>query len=185
MSARGTPQDRKGLQVDRSETTGWTTGFANVLGVSSGSVHGDGLVNVFTAGERVMPMYAVQGCDYGLQTLADPATGTLRRPACRCCTRTTTPTPSGLTADTQVLTDSADADVDYLVKDSTGNKVRFTAGFWSNARKIGFFRSDAPLVPPIVQGSLNTFWQYGFPTPYLNATAEPVTRRAAPPPTLL
>ena len=31
------------------------------------------LVNVFTAGNRVMPMFAVQGCDYGLQTLADPA----------------------------------------------------------------------------------------------------------------
>ncbi len=47
-------------------------GFANVLGVPSGSVHADALVNVFTAGQRVMPMYAVKGCDYGLQTLVGP-----------------------------------------------------------------------------------------------------------------
>ena len=51
-------------------------GFAKVLGVdSTATCTADALVNVFTAGKRVMPMYAVQGCDYGLQTLADPASG--------------------------------------------------------------------------------------------------------------
>ena len=50
-------------------------GLANFLGIDSTTVHGSALVNVFTAGKRVMPMYAVQGCDYGLQTLADPANG--------------------------------------------------------------------------------------------------------------
>ena len=64
----------KGLQViaPRNKVQ---YGFARVLGVQNGSVSASALVNVFTAGKRVMPMYAVQGCDYGLQTLADPANG--------------------------------------------------------------------------------------------------------------
>ena len=67
-------------------------GFAKVLGVGNGNVKADALVNVFTAGQRVMPMYAVQGCDYGLQTLADPASG--HSPAaCRRSPSTRTRTP--------------------------------------------------------------------------------------------
>ena len=49
----------KGLQViaPRNKVD---YGFANVMGVPSGNVNADALVNVFTAGQRVMPMYAVK-----------------------------------------------------------------------------------------------------------------------------
>ncbi len=50
-------------------------GFADIIGVSNGTVRATATVNVFTGGLRVMPMFAVTGCDYGNQTLADPASG--------------------------------------------------------------------------------------------------------------
>ena len=88
-------------------------------------------MNVFTGGLRVMPMFAVTGCDYGNQTLADPASGHATTGVPMPCTRRRPHQHIDLTADTQVVTDSTGADVDSLVKDSTGNKVRFTASFWA------------------------------------------------------
>jgi hypothetical protein len=148
-----------GLQVLSPEN--WVDyGLADIIGIDGANVRADATVNVFTGGLRVMPMFAVTGCDYGNQTLADPASGHAT---------TTVPTlyldgdtnTIDLTADTQVLTDSTPADVDSLVKDSTSNMLRFEGSNWDKARKIGFFRSDDSSVPPLIQ---TTFWQYGDAT---------------------
>ena len=50
-------------------------GFGKALGFSGGNVRAAATVHVYSPGLRVMPMFAVQGCDYGLQTLADPSGG--------------------------------------------------------------------------------------------------------------
>ena len=81
-----------------------------MLGVQNGNVAASALVNVFTAGKRVMPMYAVQGCDYGLQTLADPANGH------------TTPVVPTLAFDTDTNTTQLTA-LSQELKNSTGNVV--------------------------------------------------------------
>ncbi len=46
-----------------------------------------------------------------------------------------------LTADSEVLMDSAGGVVTNLVHNSTGNTLTFTASKWSNSRYIGFFRA--------------------------------------------
>jgi Flp pilus assembly protein TadG len=138
----------KGLQViaPRNKVD---YGFANFLGVSSGYVTEDALVNVFTAGKRVMPMYAVQGCDYGLQTLADPANGHTTPVVPTLAYDSDTNTTS-LTPISQVLRNSSNTVVSTLTLNSTGNSVRFEAKKWVNATKIGFFRGDDP-APGLVQ----------------------------------
>jgi hypothetical protein len=159
-----------GLQVLSPEN--WVEyGLADVIGVDGANVRATATVNVFTGGLRVMPMFAVTGCDYGNQTLADPASG-----------HSTTPVPTlyadadtntiDLTADTQVLKDSTGTDVEFLVKDSTGNKLRFEGSRWSAARRIGFFRSDDATVAPTFQGPNTPFWLYGV-TPETNLNPNP------------
>ncbi len=144
----------KGLQVTAPRNK-VDYGFANVMGVPSGSVNADALVNVFTAGERVMPMYAVQGCDYGLQTIADPATGHVLTPTVVLAFNSDTNT-TRLTADSQVVKDSTGAVVTNLVKDSTGNTLTFDASKWSDSRYIGFFRLDD--TNPTLVVKQNAWW---------------------------
>ena len=143
----------KGLQVvaPRNKVD---FGLANFIGVDSTTVNGRALINVFTAGKRVMPMFAVEGCDYGLQTLADPATG-----------HTTPVVPATLfaTLDTnqnnlvynQVTSpfspqprNSSGTDVSSLTLNSTNNTVSIDASKWKDLAAIGFFRAngDAPIV---------------------------------------
>jgi hypothetical protein len=138
----------KGLQVIAPDNK-VDFNLANFLGVSSAQVHGRALVNVFTAGKRVMPMYAVQGCDYGLQTLADPANGHTT-PVVPTLAYDSDTNTTALTSLSQVLKSSAGTVVSTLTLNSTGNTVSFEAKKWVNATKIGFFRGDNP-DPALVQ----------------------------------
>jgi Flp pilus assembly protein TadG len=144
----------KGLQViaPRNKVD---YGFANLLGVSSGSVQADALVNVFTAGQRVMPMYAVKGCDYGLQTLSDPANGAVTTPVIVLAFDTDT-NITKLVAGSQLLRDSTGGVVTSLDQNSTGNTLTFEASKWSDSRYIGFFRADDP--SPALVVKQNTWW---------------------------
>jgi len=144
----------KGLQVVAPKNK-VDYGFANLLGVASGSVQGDALVNVYTAGIRVMPMYAVQGCDYGLQTLADPASGHTS-PVVPTLAYNTDSTTTDLTAGSQVLKDSTGAVVSTLSLNSSNNTLTFEASKWSDSRYIGFFRGDNP--DPALVLTENNFW---------------------------
>jgi hypothetical protein len=144
----------KGLQVTAPKNK-VDYGFANLLGISSGNVQADALVNVFTAGQRVMPMYAVKGCDYGLQTLADPATGAVVTPVVVLAYNTDT-NITKLTANSQTLHDSTGGVVASLVQGSTGNTLTFTAAKWSDSRYIGFFRQDD--TSPALVVKQNSWW---------------------------
>ena len=144
----------KGLQVI-APTNKVDYGFANLLGVDSGSVHAGALVNVFTAGQRVMPMYAVQGCDYGLQTLSDPATGHVLTPTV-VLAHNADANETKLTADSQVVRDSTGAVVTTMVHNSTGNTLTFDASKWTDSRYIGFFRLDD--TSPALVVRQNAWW---------------------------
>lgn len=50
-------------------------GLANVMGHSKAMVQATATVGIVVPANGVMPMYAAAGCDYGQQTLTDPANG--------------------------------------------------------------------------------------------------------------
>jgi hypothetical protein len=143
-----------GLQVTAPRH--WVSfGMARIMGFQGAYVGATATVNIFSPGLRVLPMFAVLGCDYGLQTLADPANGH---------DTPTTPTLAfnSETNNTQIIPDLVVKDssgnaVNSLVLNSTGNTVTVSAKKWDNTRYIGFFRGDdttpsliklAPLVAP-------------------------------------
>jgi hypothetical protein len=155
----------KGLQVI-APTNQIDYGFANVLGVESGFVDAEALVDVFTAGRRVMPMYAVQGCDYGAQTLTDPASGHTT-PVVPTLAYDSQPTPpsantTALDLGSVLLKDSTGALVSTLTKNTTGYTVSFSASKWSNTRYVGFFRDNDP--NPALVLTANSWWQLGDAT---------------------
>jgi Flp pilus assembly protein TadG len=49
--------------------------FAEVFGYSEQNIQASATVGLFSPGVGTLPMYAVSGCDYGPQTLTDPASG--------------------------------------------------------------------------------------------------------------
>jgi Flp pilus assembly protein TadG len=124
-------------------------GMAQVLGFQGENVGAKATVNVYSPGLRVLPMFAVQGCDYGLQTLADPANGhdVSVVPTLAFNTEQNT---TGLVANSQVLQDSTGATVNSLVAGSSGNRITITASKWSNSLYVGFFRGD-DTTPSLVQ----------------------------------
>jgi hypothetical protein len=115
-------------------------GFANILGFQGDYVSARATVHAFSPGLRVMPMFAVQGCDYGLQTLADPSGGlaTTIVPALAFPTEnngTQLQSPLG-------LKNSSGTTVSTFPLNSTGNTIDVTAKKWNASNYIGFFRSD-------------------------------------------
>jgi len=150
----------KGLQVIAPRNK-IDYGFANLLGVASGSVQADALVNVFTAGKRVMPMYAVQGCDYGLQTLSDPASGQTT-PVVPVLAFDADTNTTNLTASSQVVEDSLGAVISNIPLNSTGNTLTFSATKFDHTRYVGFFRGDNP--DPLLVQKQDVFWLDGDAT---------------------
>lgn len=128
-------------------------GFANVFGSSGAWVNSAATVNVFTAGPRVLPMFAVAGCDYGRQTLTDPANGQVPSsvPPLADNNDTNNNNLTGLALQT-----SAGAVVDHLDVGSTGNYVFVSASKWKNLGEIGFFRDDS--TDPATIQHQGTFW---------------------------
>lgn len=142
-----------GLQVVSPEA--WVDfGFAQVFGSSGTHVSSRATVNLYSGGKRVMPAYGVSGCDYGRQTLSDPARGQV-------VTLTPTlayPTDTNSTdlVAPPVLTNSSGATVNSLTPSSTGNLLTLTGSKWKDTRRVGFFRDGSADV--VEQG---TFWLSG------------------------
>lgn len=118
-------------------------GFAKVMGFDGMSVNGAARVEIGTPGSpKVMPSFAVSGCDWGLQTITSPANGQvsnfvpqLYAPADTNMARldpTGTPNP----APRQVSVNPASTVITI-----TGDKL-------DSVRKVGFFREDGPTPPP-------------------------------------
>jgi Flp pilus assembly protein TadG len=141
-------------------------GLANAFGQQGIDVSSTATVQVFSPGLGVAPMFAVEGCDYGLQTLTDPASGQVNPIV----------PPLALDADTNsmnlevpaVLKDSTGATVGTLAYNSTGNVLELESGKWKDLSKIGFFRGDDTTATLIQNQS--TFWTAGDATKTPKAT---------------
>jgi hypothetical protein len=147
-----------GLQVVAPDTR-VDFGFAKIMGFDGTYVDADATVKIFTRGMRVMPMFAVSGCDYGRQTLTDPASGHVPPGG----VPDITPNDSSPTPSLATLTNSAGSTVTELALNSTGNMLTLTASGWDKSTAIGFFPDGATNTPAqaIPQG---TFWSEGDTT---------------------
>jgi len=149
-----------GLQVT-APTSRVDFGFANVFGVNGTSVQARATVNIFSLGPRVMPMFAVSGCDWGRQTLTDPANGHVTSSVPTLAFDGDT-NQNNLIADSVVLKDSTGTTVTNLTKNSTGNSMVINGTKWKDLTKFGFFRSDD--TTPALVVSQPTFWPGAGPT---------------------
>lgn len=111
-------------------------GFANVFGTSGRDVRSDAAVGIFTAGPRILPMFAVAGCDWGRQTLTSPANAEENVPDLEFPLQSGPARPNAPTvydAGNNVVTtlNPGSPDPYVLVMD---------ASQWQKTWKIGFFR---------------------------------------------
>jgi Flp pilus assembly protein TadG len=132
-------------------------GMARVMGFQGTYVGAQATVNIYSPGLRVLPMFAVQGCDYGLQTIADPANGHVS-PVAPPLAYDTDTNDTSLVQPAQPL-DSSGNPVTSLTVNSTGNMLQLAAQKWDQTTKIGFFRGDNT-DPTLVQ-TKNVFWLMG------------------------
>ena len=145
-----------GLQVVSPQA--WVDfGFAEVFGSSGTHVSSRATVNVYSGGKRVMPAYGVSGCDYGRQTLSDPARGQVTTVA-PVLAHPTHVNATDLVAP-PVLTDSSGATVNSLTPNSTGNLITVTGSKWKDTRRFGFFRDGSTDPAQVLEQP--TFWVSG------------------------
>lgn len=135
-------------------------GMARVMGFQGTYVGADAVINIYSPGLRVLPMFAVQGCDYGLQTIADPANGHVDPVAPTLAFDTDT--NDTLLVNPATALDSSGNPVTSLTPNSTGNMLQLAASKWDQTTRIGFFRGDDP-DPTLVQ-TQSAFWLMGDAT---------------------
>jgi len=129
-------------------------GLAGVLGYNQTTVGASATVMIKSPGLRVLPMFAVDGCDYGRQTLTDPAHVPAGSSIPTLAADTDT-NITGLTNTSGLLYDSAGTLVPNITLNSTGNQISFTGGNkWKDTTKVGFFREGlaAPVPEAIAFG---------------------------------
>jgi Flp pilus assembly pilin Flp len=115
-------------------------GMARIMGFQGSYVDATATVHAYSPGLRVMPAFAVTGCDYGLQTLADPSGGqaTSVVPPLAFPTETTnTNLNSPL-----VMKDSSGNPLNTLPLNSVGDTLTITGSKFNKSSYVGFFRSD-------------------------------------------
>jgi hypothetical protein len=145
-----------GLQVIAPKTRVDYGLAGTFMGDSGTYVGAAATVNVFSGGQRVMPMFAVSACDYGRQTLTDPAGGHV----------TPVVPPLAYNTDTN-NTDLTDADLidpatgavladQEIPRDSVGNMLSVTGSKWEKTQAIGFFRGDS--TDPLLVARQDHFW---------------------------
>lgn len=127
-----------GLQV----VTPWAQvdyGFAGIIGPGHESVdvQGRATVGVFSPGVGVMPVYAVSGCDYGNQTITDPAGGHVTAPAVPVLASDTD------TNDTTLQSLSTHE----VALEASGVSITLSGMGFNEATKVGFFRGDTLAAP--------------------------------------
>lgn len=123
-------------------------GFANVFGASGTSVHSRATVNVFSAGPRILPMFAVSGCDWGRQTLTSPSNAEEIVPALEFPAQEGPARPNEPT-----VYDAGNNVVATLTPGSTDPYfMTIDASQWQKTWKIGFFRESGDPRTIVVEG---------------------------------
>lgn len=157
-----TPGGQKALRV-ATPTARVDFGFANVFGVEGREVLSDAAVGVFTAGPRVLPMFAVSGCDYSDQTLIDFGADEEFVPTLSHAGENGAPRLEGIQA--QSIATGSWVDVTTVKQGEGPFRVRLTATQWNKTWRIGFFRGDGSEPIEVNVGSANV----------TNGAGDPVT----------
>jgi len=106
-------------------------GFARVMGLQDTRVQGRATVAVFSP-LGALPVYAVNPCDFGRQTITDPANG-----------QTTPIAPPTLASDGETNTTTlVSATPAQMALNETGVSVALVGKDWTRSAKIGFFPSS-------------------------------------------
>lgn len=132
-------------------------GLSGVIGFDGADVSATATAQIKSGGRRVMPMFAVDACGWGRQTLIDPANNpTPVQPALYDSTQTNSTT---LLSSSVTLRDGSSTEIGEVVPGSTGNTITFTGKKWDRTKRVGFFHSDGstPVEEP-------AFWLDGDPT---------------------
>jgi hypothetical protein len=117
-------------------------GFANVFGTSGTSVQSAATVNVFSPGPRVLPMFAVSGCDYGHEALIDAGSDDAYIPDNLAFPgKTGTPTLTDSPA-VEIHEVGSGQKVDVMTPGGGPYRVWVYASNWRNTWRVGFFRND-------------------------------------------
>lgn len=113
-------------------------GLAGVLGTTDKDVQADATVGLFSPDFGMMPVYAVNPCDYGRQTITDPSNGHLVPPEVP---------PLSYPADTNE-TDLENVTPNQLDVNAPSVELTLTGRQWTNTVRVGFFPDDggAPVV---------------------------------------
>jgi len=135
-------------------------GMARILGYQGATVGAKAVINIYSPGLRVLPMFAVQGCDYGLQTIANPANGHVS-PVAPTLAFDTDSNDTALVQPATTL-DSNGNVVATITPGTTGNMLQLAGKNWDQTTKIGFFRGDST-DPTLVQ-TQSAFWLMGDAT---------------------
>ena len=106
-------------------------GFGNAFGISDTDVQASATIAVLSP-LGALPVFAVSPCDYGRQTVTDPANGHV--------TPVTIPTLASDT-DTNTTTLSQVA-VNQVALNAVGTTLTLSGSRWTNTIKVGFFPSD-------------------------------------------
>lgn len=122
-------------------------GLANLMGFSSTKVQSRATVEIKSPGSAVMPVYAVAGCDYGPQTITDPAAGQ--------ATPVAVPTLADYDGQTNGVTLTAiSTNPTPVPLNASGYTVTLEAGknemAASTVDKVGFFRASGSAPPTLV-----------------------------------
>jgi hypothetical protein len=118
-----------GLQVIAPEVRVDYT-FARIMGFDQGNLSREATVGLFSPGMGVMPVYAVSGCDYGLQPITDPASG---------ADPTIPPLAHDSDSNATTLTSVTPQEV---ALHATGVSIEVVGKDFVDVTKVGFFRSD-------------------------------------------
>lgn len=145
-------------------------GFANVFGASGTSVHSRATVNVFSAGPRTFPVFAIDAAcgtgkhNEGFQTVKETTNGQTNPPAVRPTLLNDGESNATVLTDIKMV-DSSGLEVAAFAVGSTGNAIELTGTNWGPTQRIAFFQSPTGFEEPLL----------ATPTPISSSGPDPLT----------
>lgn len=145
-------------------------GFANVFGTSGTSVQSAATVNVFSAGPRVFPVFAIDAAcatgkhNEGFQTVKETTNGQTNPPPVRPTLLNDTDSNATVLSAVKMF-DVGGQQVEAFAVGSTNNAIELTGTNWGPTERIAFFNSPTGFEEPIL----------AVPTPIPTSSPSPMT----------